>query len=195
MQSYCPDMPSITKNASGPHQHSPKKRHLRHQVINLTPPKRFRAWGYGPLRLEELFSIGYMMWMLGHPAPVPSSLDWLPYPETIHLTRSEPLAPQQAKMYPIYWIGTVRQNSSCQIRIRWNLPTPKLFWVQFKLLWMSSFFLGIQWSNPLLFSFLDMILKISHIISHNPRIWFLQMKKLSLNNHKSSELFILYNLH
>ena len=36
------------------HQYSPKESRLRHQVINLTPPRRFEAWGDGPLRLEVL---------------------------------------------------------------------------------------------------------------------------------------------
>ena len=35
-----------------PCQHSPKKGCLKHQVINLTPPRRVKAWGDGPLRLK-----------------------------------------------------------------------------------------------------------------------------------------------
>ena len=36
-----------------PRQHSPKKRCLRSQVINLAPPRSVRAWGDGPLRLKD----------------------------------------------------------------------------------------------------------------------------------------------
>ena len=38
----------------GPRRHSAKKRGRRRQSINLTPPRRVKAWGDGPLRLKEL---------------------------------------------------------------------------------------------------------------------------------------------
>ena len=40
------------KNTSGHRRHFPEKGYLRRQAINLAPPKRVRAWGDGPQRLE-----------------------------------------------------------------------------------------------------------------------------------------------
>ena len=37
-----------------PRRHSPKEGRLRRLAINLTPPKRVKDWGDGPLRLEEI---------------------------------------------------------------------------------------------------------------------------------------------
>ena len=47
----------------GPRRYSPKEGLLRRQAINLTPLKSVKAWGDGPLRLEEIY----------HPTRMPDS--------------------------------------------------------------------------------------------------------------------------
>ena len=47
-----PHAPGIFKKCLGPRRNSSKDGRLVHQAINPTPPKRVKAWGGGPLRLE-----------------------------------------------------------------------------------------------------------------------------------------------
>ena len=47
---------AIPKMPRGPCQHYPKKGCPRCQVINLTPPKRVKAWGDCPAEASSMFS-------------------------------------------------------------------------------------------------------------------------------------------
>ena len=55
-QGRSPHAPDIFKNASGPVGIPLKIPRLRRQAINLTPPKRVKAWGNGPLEARGMSS-------------------------------------------------------------------------------------------------------------------------------------------
>ena len=53
------DVPDISQICLGPCRHSLKKGRLRRQAINLTPPRRVKACGDGPLRLKVCPETGH----------------------------------------------------------------------------------------------------------------------------------------
>ena len=82
----------------GPRRHSPKNGCLRRQAINLIPPRRVKAWGG---QFPEARGLSR---------------------DETHPTRSVPLIPRPAKMWPIYCIGIIGQNNNSYL-----LPT--LEWI------------------------------------------------------------------
>ena len=74
VQGCIPDTPGITKNASGPVGIPLKKGRLRLQAINLTTPRRVKAWETPPPVARGMSS------------------------DEVHLTRYVPLIPQPAEV-------------------------------------------------------------------------------------------------
>ena len=69
-------------NCLRPRRHSPKKGRFRRQAINLAPPRRGRAYGDGPLSLEDV-GLGAPDMNAGLPESMSDGLNWLP-PEQGH---------------------------------------------------------------------------------------------------------------
>ena len=82
----------------GPRRHSPKKGRLRRQAINLTTPRRVKAWGDGPLRLEDV-SQG-TPWPTDRPPPQPEH------------TRPDPCLPNTADR-SVKWLGRLFNAKFC----------------------------------------------------------------------------------